>query len=89
MLDKKIEEESTVSQGKISTITQLKEDIDKVEGEVKASAIQLSVLKMQNNPLLRVSFSTVSLDPEGDRKRILDKNSNIWSKNKVKTISSS
>lgn len=89
MLDEKIEEESAVSQGKTSIINKLKEEINEAEGQVRASGIEVSVLKMQYNPRLRVSFSTVSLDPEGDRKRILDKNANIWSKNKVKTISSS
>jgi hypothetical protein len=53
------------------------------------SGIQVSVLKMQISPLLRVGFTPVSLDPEGDRKRILDKNFIVWPKNKIKTISSS
>lgn len=42
---------------------------------------------MQVNPCLRVGFSTVSLDPEGDRKRILDKSYNTWPKNKIKPLS--
>jgi len=42
---------------------------------------------MQTNPSLRVGFSTVSLDPEGDRKRILEKNANSWPKNKIKNLS--
>lgn len=53
------------------------------------SGIHVSVLKMQISPLLREGFTTVSLDPEGDRKRILDKSFIVWPKNKIKTMSSS
>lgn len=54
--------------------------------EVKISAIQVSVLKMQLSPLLRVGFSNVSLDPVGDRQKILDKNYIVWPKSKIKSL---
>lgn len=57
--------------------------------EVKLSSIQISVLKMQLSPLLRVSFSNVSLDPLGDRTKILDKNYIVWPKNKIKNMETS
>ena len=71
------------------TINELTRTIDKAMKEVKLSSIQISVLKMQLSPLLRVSFSNVSLDPLGDRTKILDKNYIVWPKNKIKNMETS
>lgn len=54
--------------------------------EVGKGALQLSILKMQINPKLRVGFTTISLDPDNDRLKILDKQFHVWSKNKTRTI---
>lgn len=55
--------------------------------EVDQSTIEVSVLRMQIYQKVRFGFSTVSLDPEGDRKRILDKSSILWPRNKFKHFS--
>lgn len=55
----------------MGTIASLNHDVKIVFNELTFSQLQVSVLKMQTNPALRVGFSTVSLDPENDRKRIL------------------
>ena len=39
--------------------------------EVNFSAFQVSILRMQTSPKMRVGFSAVSIDPEGDRKKFL------------------
>ena len=52
--------------------------------EIKTASLQVSILRLQISPKLRLGFSTVSLNPEEDRVRILDKNTLVWPRNKIK-----
>ena len=65
----------------------MNKDFKKIHAEITTSAIHISVLKMQINPKMKVGFSTVSSNPEGDRKRILDKHTITWPKSKTRAIS--
>ena len=68
-------------------INELNKSILKINSEVKIAALQLSVLRMQIHTSCRLSTATVSTEPQIDRKKILDKNSITWSKNKTKIMS--
>lgn len=74
-------------QKRISLINSYNTEINNVDREINIWKIQISVLKIQINPYIRVGFSTVSLDPEGDRTKIIKKDSNAWPKHKVRNIS--
>ena len=65
-------------------INSINQDIQKLAIEVDASSLQISILRMQTNPKNRIGFSTVSLNPEEDRKKMLDKSSVTWPRNRIK-----
>ena len=88
-LESVIAENNQKCKSKMSNMIQLKQELDKAVADSGASAIQISVLKMQTNSFLRVGFTTVSLDPENDRKRILEKTSNTWPRNKTRSMTPS
>ena len=68
---------------------ELKKKLDTIQADCSASAIHVSVLKMQINPSMRVGFSSVSLNPSKDQKLLLEKGTILWPRQKTRNMSMS